>query len=731
MILQVAVPCPLPEALDYLPPESGPEPQCGQRVKVPLGRRVVVGVITGLRDASAIAGDRLRRAVAILDETPILPPDLLALADWAAAYYHHPTGEVHASLLPAALRQGKAHRSSTHWQITDSGRQRLADPGSARAPVQRALLQALADQSAGLDHDSLMAVRAGSQATLRVLRERGWIQANPGGDPPVAPVPDDPREVHRPDLNPAQHDAVKRCLALLGRFQAVLLEGVTGSGKTEVYLRLLEAVLAKGGQALVIVPEIGLTPQLLERFEQRLSGPIACLHSAMADGERARIWTEAARGRYPVIIGTRSALFTPLPGLALIVIDEEHDPSLKQQDGFRYNARDLALVRGRNAGVPVILGSATPSLESVYNARIGRYQHLLLPQRAGEAALPRTTLLDLRGQALEGGLCRTLIDAMRAHLSAQGQVLLFLNRRGYAPVLLCRSCGWMAECPRCDARLTWHQSPDRLVCHHCGHSSVRPGSCGDCGGTLDTRGLGTERIELALERLFPDERIARIDRDTTRRKGALQGLLDDARMGRARILLGTQMLAKGHHLPQVTLVGIVDCDQGLFGTDFRAPERLAQMLTQVAGRAGRAERPGEVMVQTHHPDHPLLGILLAEGYRRFADNCLAEREATRLPPYGHLAILRAEANGPRPPEAFLTGVRDWLQEHVDARLDLLGPVPAPMQRRAGRYRAQLLLQAASREPLQRGLSRLMPVLRDWPSARQVRWSLDVDPQDML
>ncbi|MBZ0070814.1 MAG: primosomal protein N', partial [Gammaproteobacteria bacterium] len=533
-----------------------------------------------------------------------------------------------------------------------------------------------------------------------------------------------------PALNPAQQAACDTIAAAQGHYACFLLEGVTGSGKTEVYLQAIAATLVAGRQALVIVPEIGLTPQLLTRFRQRLGHAPVTLHSGLNETERLAAWLAARSGAARVVIGTRSAAWVPLARPGLFIVDEEHDASLKQQDGLRYSARDLLVWRAHRDRVPVVLGSATPALESIHNARQGRYRLLELAERAGNASTPRLRLLDVRAQPLDEGLSAPLIAHMHRHLEADGQVLLFLNRRGFAPTLLCHDCGWVGACRRCDAHLTLHQRHQQLRCHHCGSQQPLPARCPQCGSAdLRAVGAGTERVEQALERHFPGVPGIRIDRDSTRRKGRLEDLLSQATQGTARILLGTQMLAKGHHFPGVTLVGVLDADQGLFSADFRAGERLAQQVVQVAGRAGRAERPGEVLIQTHHPEHPLLLQLVAAGYPAFATAALAEREAAGLPPFRNLALLRAEAVDARAPDAFLSAAHDAAASA--AGVEFWGPVPAPMERRAGRFRAQLLLVAHDRRRLHHLLTTWVPRLSELKQARKVRWSLDVDPIDLF
>ncbi len=728
-ILRIAVPSPLPRSFDYLAPvASDPALLCpGIRVRVPFGRTHQIGIVLEVRDDSPLPAAALRPVSEVLDAAPLLSADLMDLAGWAQRYYHHPPGEVFRALLPVMLRQGRAARRGENplWRSTASGRAALAEGRLGRAHRQQALLDYLVRQAAGVTSDCLRRALPGASDSVRALLKKGWVEA-------VDELPQATPQLSQPHhLNPAQGDAIEEVSQALDGFNAFLLDGVTGSGKTEVYLRIVEAVLEQGRQALVLVPEIGLTPQLLARFRARLPGPLAVLHSGLGDRERLTAWLQARDGTAAVVIGTRSAVFAPLQVPGVIIIDEEHDMSFKQQEGFRYNARDLAVVRARQLGIPVLLGSATPSLESLHNAQRGRYRYLRLPERVGGALEPPIEILDVRLQAMEEGLSAPLLARLRVHLDRGGQVLLFLNRRGFAPTLICHACGWLSQCQRCDARLTLHLRRRRLICHHCGAERPVDVACPDCG-SLDLRALGqgTERIEQVLRRAFPDTGIARIDHDTTRGKGSLQALLNDIHGGERRILIGTQMLAKGHHFPNVTLVGIVDTDQGLFGADFRASERMTQLILQVAGRAGRADKPGVVVIQTHHPDHPLLHTLVSQGYPAFAAAALKERREAELPPFTCQALLRADATESEAPQLFLQQALA-LGVELAKDVELLGPVPAPMERRAGRFRAQLLVQSRQRQTLHGFLDAWIEQLWQLKAARKVRWSLDVDPQDLL
>ena len=732
LYLKVAVPSPLYRDFDYLPPPDT-EPsalQPGIRLRLPFGRREVVGVLLGTSGQSEVPAAKLKAARKALDTSPVIPPDMLALARWAADYYRHPIGEVVQALLPVPLRQGKPAElpATPRWRLTPAGH--AADPAELkRAPRQRALHALLRRHPQGLEGPQLSEELPHAAAAVKALLKRGWVEDGSRHERTLEadiPLPVMAGSLY---LNSAQQTAAGEIAQAMGSYRAFLLDGVTGSGKTEVYLEAIATAVGSGLQALVLLPEINLTPQTLARFRARF-GTVAAFHSGLSEGERLATWLGARDGRLKVIVGTRSAAWLPLRSPGLIVVDEEHDASFKQHEGFRYSARDLAVVRAQRARVPVVLGSATPSLESLHNAAQQRYVHLHLPERAGTARHPTMKLLDVRSRPMREGLSDLLLDAARRHLDADGQVLLFLNRRGYAPTFLCHDCGTPEACKRCDARMTLH-GRSRLVCHHCGAERPVPAKCGHCGSqAFGAVGQGTERIEAALSELFPDAGVARVDRDSTRRKGSMEKLLEEVQRGERRILVGTQMLAKGHDFPNVTLVGVLDADQGLFSADFRAAERMAQLIIQVAGRAGRADKPGEVLIQTHQPDHPLLQHLVREGYGSFAEAALAERRLAGLPPYAALALLRAESPAPAPPAAFLEAARERLAQRRGAQVSLLGPAPAPMEKRAGRYRANLLLQASQRAPLQNLLAATLPELDALKQARKVRWSIDVDPVNL-
>ncbi len=731
LILQIALDTPLRRVFDYRPPESvlasgsSASLRPGVRVRVPFGRRQLIGILVGIAAESAVAAPKLKAALEVLDDQPIFDGVTFELLRWAAEYYHHPLGEVFAAALPVSLREGQPVLPKTEWWLpTEAGREEAARPSDRRSPQQRALLAWLSARGRANTEELPEPFKS---SHLRALAARGWAAAVIGAPEVTAPMQTHPSDV---DLTEHQARCVDAILASASAFAAHLLDGVTGSGKTEVYLRVIAAAIADGGQALVLVPEIALTPQLVERFRRRFSSGVVAVHSALAGHERRDAWRAAHSGRARIIIGTRSAVFTSLPRLALIVVDEEHDASYKQHEGFRYSARDLSVVRARLAGVPVILGSATPSLETLENAATGRYTRHVLPQRPGAAQAPRLSLVDLRKHGSDQGLSTPAMQAIERHLAGGGQVIVFLNRRGYAPSLFCNACGWVAPCAHCDARMTLHLRARQLRCHHCGAHGPVPTICGSCGAPLHPVGQGTERVEETLARLFPDAPLARLDRDTAAPRGAMQTVLDRVHSGEARILVGTQMLTKGHHFPQVSLVVILDADQGLFASDFRATERLAQTITQVAGRAGRETRPGEVMIQTEFPEHPLLNRLIAEGYAGFASSALQERREAGWPPFSRLAMLRAEAKDSVGLDAFLhAGVEAGRALEEDA-VKVFGPAAALIARRADHFRAHLLIETAARSTLQRFLARWLPRIEALPGPAGLRWSIDVDPQEV-
>lgn len=727
-IIQVAVPAPLYGFFDYLPGEDAEatalRPGC--RVQVPFGRQSRIGIVLGTSDQSSVPAGKLKAVQSAFDAEPVLPGPVLKLLKWAASYYQHPIGDVIQTAMPVLLRKGRAASVSGQALWRSSVQEKEAESSLKRAPKQQQIFAFLQQHEEGLTEEQLNRQFDHWRPVMKSLVNKGLAVTSVQPCLPAA-VTD---TVPGPRLNSEQQAIIDSVRSHSSGYRAHLVHGVTGSGKTEVYMSLARQVLDAGQQVLVLVPEISLTPQLTDRFRSRLGVKTAALHSGLNDNQRLCAWSSAAKQEAQLVIGTRSAVFTPMPRLGMIIIDEEHDGSYKQQDGFRYNARDLALVRAQQAGIPVILGSATPSLESLYNCYNQRYQLHSLTQRARSNRQPSIRLVDLCKQKLQHGLSVELLAAIDEQVHKDGQVLLFLNRRGYSPVLMCHNCGWTISCRRCDAHMTYHKHRRLLRCHHCGAESPEPGACGDCGGDeLISIGAGTERIEDFLKSLYPDVHIERIDRDTTRRKGTLHEKLEHARSGSARILVGTQMLSKGHDFPNVTLVGVLDTDQGLYSGDFRASEHLAQLITQVAGRAGRAHKHGEVLIQTHHPDHPLLQTLLHKGYDGFAHAALSEREQAGFPPYRYLAMLRCEAIKAAAASSFMESARELFARFEDGDIEVFGPLPAPMEKRAGRYRMQLILQSRQRKSLHQALQPWAQSLGSLKAGSKVRWSVDVDPYD--
>lgn len=727
LYLKIAVPSPLRTCFDYLPPEGVPLPQPGTRVRVRFGRQMQIGLVTGSSTETDIADDKLRAVDAVLEDEALLDADTLKLYAWASDYYMYPPGLALLTSLPRAVREGKPLYvpGKPCWQLTSAGQQAVSVAG---APRQDALLNLLklygelstAEASTLLGKPASMVLKGLVERQLVAPFLRINEQGSAANLATASPL----------TLSAEQDAAFRRISAALGGFVPFLLEGITGSGKTEIYLQLITEVFKRKQQVLVLVPEISLTPQTIRRFTERFKCNIIAFHSGLTDRQRCDGWLAARNGSADIVIGTRSAVFTPLARLGLIIVDEEHDSSYKQQDGFRYSARDVAIYRARMQKVPIVLGSATPSLESLQNAVDGRYHLLPLTERAGGANLPDVQLLDLKLQELREGFSGSLLQAIRRQLEQNQQVLVFLNRRGFAPLLICGDCGWIAECPRCERSYTLHQHPAALRCHHCDAHKNLPAACPTCKSThLAGIGLGTERSETLLQAEFPDYPVIRIDRDTTRTKGSLDAYMERINSGIPCILVGTQMLAKGHHFPQVTLVAVLDADSGLFSADFRGQETLGQLLTQVSGRAGRSDKPGRVLIQTWHNTHPVLLQLVNEGYGTFARSLLEQRKSGRLPPFVRCLLFKAEAGKRELPLEFLQEVRTLALELGARDLEIFGPMQSPLGKRAGQFRAQLLLQSSRRTTLQRLGHTLIDALSAHPSGRRVRWSVDVDPLD--
>ncbi|QSE45537.1 primosomal protein N' [Acinetobacter johnsonii] len=726
--IRVAVPVYLYDCFDYsLTAEQYHQAEVGARVAVSFGRQNVVGVIVEkLTDEKPLdLGFKLKAITELLDDNAILDAKVLSLLTWSAQYYQFPIGEVMHAALPSFLRQGKPYNLLARmWKLIDDH----AEDKLKRSEKQQDAYKILKLHPTGTS-ENILNLAGIETATLKALEKKQITQCILEAQDfkpqamTLAQMPLTP--------NDEQKRAIQNILKARHSYHAFLLDGLTGSGKTEVYLQVMQEVLKQGKQVLVLVPEIGLTPQTVSRFQSRFHCHIALLHSGLNDSKRLQAWQSAQTGRASIVIGTRSAIYTPLPHLGLIVLDEEHDLSFKQQEGFRYHARDVALYRAHLENCPIILGSATPSIDSYALVEQGKMTRLELDQRAGVAVMPKMHVIDLKVAQKQNGISQQLIHEVQKRLDKKEQVLIFLNRRGYAPVLICESCGWQAKCPHCDANFTVHRQPyQHLHCHHCGTIHRMPEHCPQCQHSeLKPIGLGTAKVEENLQALFPNFDVIRVDRDSTSRVGSWQKIYNKIQKSEPIILLGTQMLAKGHHFPYVTLVAILDIDSGLLSVDFRATERTAQLIIQVAGRAGRGEKKGEVYLQTLRPDHPLLNTLLESGYRSFAKQTLKERKAAWMPPYRYAALLRCESKDQELNQSFLQEHAQALRQASENSIDIWGPIPAPMERKAGRYQAHMVLLSKDR-------ARMHFYIRQWwqnvwhNKPHGMKLSLDIDPQEL-
>ena len=720
LFVEVALKVPLHRTFDYkIDPNITVQKGC--RVWVTFANRKLVAMVVDIKTQSDVPDNKIKAITSVIDERPIISDAYLTFLKFTARYYCHSLGETIFTALPASLRQGE-HPDKTQvpdYTLTEEGK---ASP-KLRAKKQLALIEHL--KGSGVTSLTELKALGFTTQQIKPLKEKGFIieainhcEAWSSNTLKIA---------SKPRLNEEQAAICAAVNQQVG-YRTFLIEGVTGSGKTEVYLQCLEKVLNAGKQALVLVPEIGLTPQTVNRFRRRFPNtPIDIWHSNLTDNERLHTWRRAEQGSSALVIATRSGIFLPFKSLGMVVVDEEHDGSFKQQDGLRYHARDLAVYRCATQQIPLLLGTATPALETLHNALSDKYQLVSLTKRAQTKVDNAYLLVDMKGQPHQNGFAPTTLQHIERTLTRGKQVMVFLNRRGYAPTLMCHECGWLSECHRCSASATYHKGMSRLVCHHCGEQSYVPPQCVDCGSTnILPVGLGTEQVEQFLELQFPDTPLSRIDRDSTRRKGALEEALNEINEGGARILVGTQMLAKGHHFADVSLVVILDVDSGLYSSDFRATEHMAQLITQVAGRAGRSGEPGTVLLQTHYCEHPLLQDLVNNGYGDFARYALKEREEVALPPFSFLALIRAEANNAKLVIDFLS---DLVPASPFSGIQLLGPIPAPMERVAGKYRYQLHIQAQDRAVLHSYLTQLLAYVDKHPLANRLRWSIDIDPMD--
>lgn len=724
-IVSVALPVPLRRLFDYgITDEQASNLQRGMRVWVPFGRRRLVGIVWDIKSHSDFDDAKLKSIESIVDDSPIFDAEIQTLLLWVSHYYQHGLGETLSTAMPAKLRKGEENclPQVKYLKLTEQG-QEVTEPDCKRSPKQWLLLEKLR----GDEMARSALITDFSSTIIKTLEDKGWLETV-FRDETVLSRSDKWQGEAKPKANIEQSVAITAIISALHEYSCFLLEGITGSGKTEVYLNAIEAVLERQEQVLILVPEIGLTPQMVSRFERRFGQTIGLLHSGVNDSLRLKVWQQAKNGDLSLVIGTRSAVFTPFDALGLIIVDEEHDNSYKQQDGLRYHARDVAVIRARNNRIPLVLGSATPSLQTLHNAIQGRYRHLRLTERAGVAVKAKYNLHDIRNQPLTFGLSAGMIARIKQHLDQANQVMIFINRRGYAPAIVCHQCGWVAECPRCSRSFTLHKAQRKLHCHHCDNIKPIPNQCPQCSSQeIVPLGQGTEQLQEGLEQLFPGYQNVRIDSDSVRGKDKLNSLFEQIHRNEYQLLVGTQILAKGHHFPRVTLVVLLDVDGALFSADFRATEHVAQLITQVAGRAGRAEREGEMWLQTYHPDHPMLQDLIHNGYGHFSRLALQERQYAELPPFHFQVLLRAQAARASVAADFLSSVRQQIPRQQN--LTIVGPLPALMEKRQGQYRMQMLLQSSSRSVLQKAVTQLMPHIEALPESSKVRWSVDVDPQD--
>lgn len=729
-VLLIALPVPLYRRFEYLPAMDldSKSYKIGTRVRVQFGTRKLIGLVVDKAANSSLPVNKLKHITEVLDDEPVFDAALLKLLFWAADYYQQPIGEVLFTALPSVLRKGKLITPTTHTLYQFSTENNL-DTELGRAPKQRLIVELLTANPKGLSADEIAKHIPGWRSAMNALLNKNFVEKI--NQESIAEPPLQESITEKLKLNSEQQQAYDDLSNKLDDFNCCLLDGITGSGKTEVYLSLAKDTLNKDRQVLILAPEIGLTPQLVQRIESRLGEKVYLMHSGLNDNQRAQTWLATKTGKATIVVGTRSAIFLPFNKLGLIIIDEEHDLSFKQHEGFLYNARDIAIYRAKQLKIPIVLGTATPSFETQHNVNNQRYQRLVLSKRAKDSTIPDVKLVDMRSKASSDGLSNELIQAMQTELDNNNQILLFLNRRGYAPTILCQECAWIAECSRCDARMTFYKKRNILKCHHCLKEEKVPEHCPKCNSEeLLWLGEGTQRIENRLNEIFPNTSITRIDRDSTRKKDALEEKLKEIHAGKYQIIIGTQMLSKGHDFPNVTLVGILNVDHGLFSTDFRATERLAQLLVQVSGRAGRSIKKGKVLLQTYLPEHPLLNCLLSEGYAAFSKQALKIRKDCALPPYTFMLMIRARANNMALTENFLQDVRSIIAKDKIQGITIHGPIPALMERKAGMYQSQLVIFTQHRKSIQQNLGNWTQAITNRPLAKRVRWDLEVDPLEM-
>lgn len=730
--VQVAVPVPIRQIYDYLAPRAISP---GVRVVVPFGKRTLIGMVVSNNVPSTEL--QLKPVKEILESDRSINENLMGILKWAAKYYHHPLGEVISTALPGRLRSAKSladPQLEVQYRSVQDIPQTTMAIGLTRAPRQLALYEKLTSdvwRSADQIKQDFEEFNNSTLGGLLVkLIEKGLVESREF-QISVTPLP---VKQFTAELTVEQQAVIQKVAGTLNKFKSFVLHGITGSGKTEIYLQLAARCIEKSKQVMVLIPEIALTPQLVDRFTERFGTGVCLIHSAMTDKNRYRAWWQARSGSATVVLGTRSAIFTPLKNPGLFIVDEEHDISYKQQDGFRYHARDLAIKRASIEQVPVILGSATPSMESMNNTDLGRHQILQLTERIGDAKLPSVELIDSKIFPINEGISAPLMQSIRETLDQKQQIILYINRRGFAPIAQCRECAWQAKCDRCDAFLTYHRKTNTFRCHHCSKIIKALTNCTNCNDSLVFAGVGTQRIEDGLREHFPETRIVRFDRDEINNQQKLENTLSKINNGEIDIVIGTQLISKGHDFPGVTLVGVINPDQGLYSVDFRAPEYLFQQMVQVAGRAGRGSAPGKVIIQTAHPDNPYLYLIQKHDFDRFYHFCSEDRKSVGLPPFGYIALWRAESTTELAGLKFLQFVKLAGESIMKKRnfpgISIMDPVGSPMEKLAGRYRAQLLVKSLNRKHLHDLISPWLRKIEKSPQARKVRWSMDIDPMEM-
>lgn len=728
-LVEVLIPIPLMEKFSYLPPKNNSNLlKQGSRVLVPFGKRTLVGVVWSFSDRDKSLKRKYKHIKEVLDEVPLLDTNSIQLAEWSSRYYHYPLGEIISYFFPPSLRKGKEakFRESQYLELTSKG-SFLEEESLSRAPIQQKLISILKDKKE-ITLKSAQAFGV-SNAVVNGLIEKGFVNRFSRELSPYKKLEN--KQLSSPkQLNPEQNKAVNAIKKAKDKNTTFLLNGITGSGKTEVYLQAIQEVINEGKQALILIPEIGLAPQAEERFREYFGDRVMSFHSAKNEREKVDAWLGASRGLVDIIIGTRSSVFLPMKNLGIIVVDEEHDLSFKQMEKFRYSARDMALYKAKLEQIPVVLASATPSLETLKNVQEEKYKVLKLNKRATGASLPTFHAVDLKGKELHEGLSKELLEATQTELDKGNQVLIFLNRRGYAPSLICKVCGWISNCDRCDALMTVHKNPLKLHCHHCEAQKPYPSKCQSCGSDdFLTYGFGTERVEEFLRGHFTNTKTLRIDSDSTRKKESLNEYFDEIKKGEPIILLGTQLLAKGHHFPNVTLVGIIDADSGLFSADFRGSERVAQLMTQVSGRAGRDKKPGRVILQSYCLDHPQIEEIITGSYEKFAKRLLEERKSYKIPPFSFQAKIFAESPKSLVSRDFILNIlnQSKIEKQISSNVRIVGPLPSIMEKKSGVYRWELSIFSSSRSNLHKFLDVMQSRLYEPKLTKQVRWSIDVDP----